>query len=220
MLTPILCHNYTDPDCKAAWDCLNFIEGVLEEYLIANPEERVCIKEASMVYFVRDNAMLCAPMNHSDDQTRTLYFGLNRMEYSDINAAEMNVISAAVANWLIQTKNERLSPYQTPLQRRIAIEKVVVKKVVRAALAAGYELCVDNREEEIVTDCTDYQTIVDALYTTDEEYLYIKEKGNPIAIGYIWFVYGNDGYDVIADNSVNLEELLRPITAFTDKLQE
>lgn len=37
-------------------------------------------------------------------------------------------------------------------------------------------------------------------------------------IGWVRFVYGNDGHDVISDYTTNLESVLEPINAYAESL--
>jgi hypothetical protein len=103
------------------------------------------------------------------------------------------------------------SANNTPeIRRRQEIEKRIVTKVVDDLLAAGYALNVDDGgEDPFVFDhpLTSREQILGALINTDEDYLYaFKGKDQ---VGWVRFVYGNDGWDVICDYIVNLEAALK-----------
>jgi hypothetical protein len=62
------------------------------------------------------------------------------------------------------------------------------------------------------------------MMSVDEETLCVyKKQNNEInpfeAIGSVFFVYGNDGWDVIADYSVSLEEQMDIINKFIEEKQ-
>lgn len=99
------------------------------------------------------------------------------------------------------------------LKKRILLEQRIVKHTVKALLTAGYALSVfDGENDSVVT--TENTILIDALMETDEDFLNVYKDGK--RIGWVRFVYGNDGYDVICDYTVNLEDAL----AETNKLAE
>lgn len=106
------------------------------------------------------------------------------------------------------------SPDSPPaVKRRQAVEVEIIKATVKALLAAGFSLSVFDGEEdhliepppsaEIQHGSTDTKAIYKALYETDEDYLNAWKDGE--IFGWVRFVYGNDGWDVISDYTVNLE---------------
>lgn len=113
--------------------------------------------------------------------------------------------------------------------QRIRVEQRIVTKTIDALLKAGYALYVDgqgddNRPEQPSTSYTDVRAEVQE---TDDDYLMVfkpdaanrePQHVGYTCIGYVRFVYGNDGYDVISDYSCNLEDRLKPINAFADTL--
>jgi hypothetical protein len=104
------------------------------------------------------------------------------------------------------------NPDVTPaVRKRQAVEARIVKATVRTLLAAGFKLSVDDGGDELaITDSTNYSAIIDALMNTDEDYLLIREESvqPKRLIGWVRFVYGNDGWDVIADYSITLESYI------------
>lgn len=103
------------------------------------------------------------------------------------------------------------------VKRRRAVEIKIIKATVKALLAARFSLSVFDGEEDSPIS-TSTKTIYDALYNTDEDYLNVFLKDGK-AYGWVRFVYGNDGYDVINDYTVNLEPFIGEGTA-VDKLIE
>lgn len=97
------------------------------------------------------------------------------------------------------------------------MELAIITAAVEDLLAEGFRLTVDDGEEEAAVEQT-VPSITDALYAAvDEAVLYVY-KGK--AVGMIDFVFGNDGYDVIADNSLWLEPYLARATMLSDEMQE
>lgn len=103
------------------------------------------------------------------------------------------------------------------IETRQKIERAIAVKVIDAALDSGYTVSVDDGEAVTVKESTDKEEILGAMFTTDEDYLYIHRPEGDKA--FVRFVYGNDGYDVIADNSCSLEEMLKPATELADKIE-
>lgn len=116
------------------------------------------------------------------------------------------------------------------LETRINIEKQIAFACIDAILAAELRISVFDGEVFTLTKSKDAQAIKDALFTTDDDVLYVWRPTGVITeankrvytqVGYISFIYGNDGYDVIADHTMGeLEEILKPAFALADSLEE
>lgn len=87
----------------------------------------------------------------------------------------------------------------------LAIERKIVQRLVNRLIAAGYKVSVDDGEEITVRASQNTKTIMDALFTVDEEWLvtHHPEHGN----SFVLLVHGN-GEDVIADYGTSLPESL------------
>jgi len=95
-----------------------------------------------------------------------------------------------------------LTQYATAGEARVA------RKLVKAALAAGYTVSVNDGEEWTVKRSTKEREIIDALATTDEDRLLLRSPtANDIGdvIGSFWLIYGNDesGEELISDHTDN-----------------
>lgn len=104
------------------------------------------------------------------------------------------------------------------LERKITMRQKLERKIARAlilqGLAAGYAIVVDNGEEE--TPPLDSVTkILKAMFATDEEHLRFFKDGK--YIGWVFFVYGNDGWDVINDYTINLEPIMTGANRISDQ---
>jgi hypothetical protein len=85
------------------------------------------------------------------------------------------------------------------------VERKVITALVRDALKVGYTVSVDNGEDE--TNAFDnLKDVMASIMQTDEDRLYIWKEGEQF--GWVYLVYGNDGWDVISDYTVNLEHIM------------
>lgn len=96
------------------------------------------------------------------------------------------------------------------------IEKLIAREVIKTLLAAGKTLSVFDGEEVTLKRSTDQTAIEAAMFTTDEDYLLIDGPSMSQNKGWVRFIYGNDGWDVINDYSTNLEPILGPICGAED----
>jgi hypothetical protein len=101
------------------------------------------------------------------------------------------------------------------VKKRIAIEKAVVRAFVKSALNEGCEISVYDGMDYPLKRSTDEAAIMKAIMSTDEDHLFVWKGG--VKIGFVSLVYGNDGWDVICDYSVNLEPLMADCRAVSDK---
>lgn len=101
--------------------------------------------------------------------------------------------------------------------QRIAVEQEIVTKVVDAMLQAGYCLQTDVLDDPRPTVPTSDRTeILAEMMAVDDEFLGVYHGSD--RIGWVRFVYGNDGWDVVSDYTTNLESALAPINAYADTL--
>lgn len=104
---------------------------------------------------------------------------------------------------------------------RRKVERLIVKQVIVDLLAAGYTLTIDH-DGEIetihITDTSD--TIIDEVMACDEETIYARAATGRPKGSFVKFVYGNDGWDVVSDYGVSLEEHLKESEALASKLEE
>lgn len=92
-----------------------------------------------------------------------------------------------------------LNRYATTGEARTA------RKLVKAALAAGYTISVNDGEEWTVKRSTREREIIDALATTGQDRLLLRLPASGDVAGSFWLIYGNDesGEELIADHSDN-----------------
>lgn len=106
------------------------------------------------------------------------------------------------------------------LKDRINMERRIVRETVKLFLDEGFLISVNDGETTTVKKSRDKKEIMKAVMTTDEDYMYFYKPLEDMRFGWIYFVYGNDGYDVIADHTAGaFEEVLAPITELCSKLE-
>lgn len=110
------------------------------------------------------------------------------------------------------------------------IEKRIVKRFVKDAIAAGYRLAVSLERgfdvEDMLIGSTDAKKIMAEAFAGDEAHIFVQPKdgelvtgdGQVVSEGWVYIVLGNDGYDVISDYTVNLESLLTNANRLAGKL--
>jgi hypothetical protein len=107
--------------------------------------------------------------------------------------------------------------------RRIDGERRIASALVRAILDAEYDVGVNDGEETTVASTNNAKKAIDALFTTDEDYILVMSRVTPgTQIGWFWFIYGNDGYDVISDYAGNkvCDDLVKSIESVVKKVEK
>lgn len=109
------------------------------------------------------------------------------------------------------------------IKARIIIERAVVRHAATALVASGLQLRLHDGETWATALTTNVADIMGELGACDEESLYAWEPSTEPGkdgryAGKLFLVYGNDGWDVIADHSVALEGVLQPTYAYAESL--
>lgn len=109
------------------------------------------------------------------------------------------------------------------VRMRQEVECRIALTVIRSALAAGYDVVVNDGEEDVVRS-RDPKVIAEAMMSTDEDVLaFVTGVGRHTATaGWVHLVYGNDGHDVMSDWSSNpaTEAVLKDAEALAETLSE
>jgi hypothetical protein len=103
-------------------------------------------------------------------------------------------------------------------ENRLKLEMQILRKTVKVLLEAGFSLTVFDGEEDTVKQSTSFKEIVAALRTTDEDWLYTYRNGQKTS--FIYLVYGNDPWEVICDYGVSLDDILKPVFEYGEKIEE
>jgi hypothetical protein len=86
----------------------------------------------------------------------------------------------------------------------------IVRRLVRKALERKWQISVHDSEEWTLKRSTSFDDVMAALFTTDADTLLFRDAENT-AVGKVFLVYGNAGYEVISDYSdtSQLNEFMR-----------
>lgn len=103
------------------------------------------------------------------------------------------------------------------IAKRIKVERRVISAFVKEVLRNRLAITVDNGEDKPVEKSTSYRAIMAAIMATDEEHLRVFDPAGR-HVGSAFMVYGNDGWDVIADYHTTLEPLMKPVEIVIDRL--
>lgn len=95
------------------------------------------------------------------------------------------------------------------------VEKLIAKRVIADALAAGFALGVNDGEETVLENSTNPDAVLAAMFSTDDDHLLFYKDGK--RVGWVRFIYGNSGYDVVNDYTVNLEPVMVGATKLADE---
>lgn len=108
-----------------------------------------------------------------------------------------------------------------PIRQRIIMERAVIRRAITDILAAGNWVRVFYGDSEYGCDKTDNLDIaMRAIGACDDEHLLVFRNSSDRTWSSVWFVYGNAGYEVIADNGERVEPLLAGANAFADELAD
>jgi hypothetical protein len=101
-----------------------------------------------------------------------------------------------------------------------SMERQIIKALVNEAFKQGFtKIIIDNGGDagEDIT-CTNTKEVMASIRQTDEEHMFFVHPDNP-KMSWVFLVYGNDGYDVIADHSTSLDELIETLDPLIHTLE-
>ena len=102
------------------------------------------------------------------------------------------------------------------IKLRQELERRIARRCILDLIEAGYTVSVYDGEEVTVKCSTKATEILKAMMTTDEDYLFaMDDKG--VRRGWVRFIYGNDGADVINDYTTNLDPALKRTNALIER---
>ena len=97
----------------------------------------------------------------------------------------------------------------------IAIERKICKRLVDVLLDEGYGVGVNDGEDTTVKNSLDAREVMNAIQTTDEDYILVYRAGK--RIGWVRMIWSN-GTEVLADYTTNLEDVLKPVNDYINLL--
>jgi hypothetical protein len=95
------------------------------------------------------------------------------------------------------------------------LEHQIMKCCIDELTAQAATITVNDGEEDTLLDSSDPVVILNAMRTSDKDRIFVSVQG---VRGWIYFVYGNDGWDVINDYTINLEPFLTKTNALIDEM--
>ena len=102
------------------------------------------------------------------------------------------------------------------VRMRQEVERKILTQFVQDALAAGYRLAVSLERgydlDEMLLGSRDEAKIIEEATAGDDCHIFVQAADGPLvddgsvaSLGWVYFVYGNDGYDVISDYLLSAE---------------
>lgn len=94
-----------------------------------------------------------------------------------------------------------------PLKQRQRAEREIVRAAIESAQNYGFTLWhVNNGEDE--TPVTNTDAAMEEAFACDEAKIYFWADATETKYAWIYIVLGNDGWDVISDYTVDLEDAI------------
>jgi len=110
------------------------------------------------------------------------------------------------------------------VKRRQLVEQRIASRAVSALLDAGFTLAVAQGDERPEPATRSKAKIMRELGECDDDRLMVYKPDNlppqnatgneHPADGWVWFVYGNDGWDVISDYTTSIEQHLAAVMKY------
>lgn len=104
---------------------------------------------------------------------------------------------------------------ESEVRIRLGVEYAIVKKTVDILLGAGFTLYCYHANGEIIQIPSSSENSMAELFAHDEVRLYVRDGIR--YVGWVFFVFGNNGYDVINDHTTNLGGILKPVDKYADQ---
>lgn len=113
---------------------------------------------------------------------------------------------------------------------RRKVEMDILERTVDALLAAGYRLGVSlergfDHDAGMLLGSRDRAKIIEEAFAGDDCHIFAQPADGPlveddqvVSDGWVYLVYGNDGWDTISDYTTNLEGALGPVLAYSESL--
>lgn len=107
-------------------------------------------------------------------------------------------------------------------KHRLFVEQQIAKFAINSLLEAGFTLSVNDGEDTVLHRSADAPSVFSAMFSTDEDYLIAhvptwNTSDDSDRCGWIRFIYGNDGPDVINDHTVETYPVFDVVMAKVSK---
>lgn len=118
----------------------------------------------------------------------------------------------------MMTDDEILDKHDVSVRPRCRMELKIVNKIIADAKLCGFKLEVKEYKTEGIEDQYSKENdIKGMLFNLDDARLLFIKNGR--LYSYIRLVFGNNGYDVVSDYGMKLEDFLRPTIELADRLE-
>lgn len=119
------------------------------------------------------------------------------------------------------------------IKMRQMVEREIISALIDSALSHGKRIAVSLERgydtDDMLLGSTDKAAILEAAMAGDDCHLFIQpatgptlEKGRTrvVSEGWVYLVFGNDGWDVISDYTTGLEYLMEPVNTVIAKYED
>lgn len=114
--------------------------------------------------------------------------------------------------------NPRVKGERCETCKRIATEAKIARICAKALVQSGYNIKVNDGEEDVTPYTGDLKVIEEAMFSTDEDYFFtLRHTENGQERGWVRFIYGNDGWDVINDYTTSLEHVMSKVNDYAER---
>ncbi len=110
------------------------------------------------------------------------------------------------------------NPWQGRLRPNEVAENEVIEIAARSIVDAGNQVGVHNGEDWSVGPTDDVQLVLESLRQTDSDVLHVFRDGRDTG-SYLFLVYGNEPYEVLADWTLDVDALLQPAVEAAESLE-
>jgi hypothetical protein len=111
------------------------------------------------------------------------------------------------------TDEQILAKHSPPVRARASVELRLVNKLVESASAAGFTLKVWDEDMAAYYSTPDFRATV---FDLDRALVVVFDNADEL--GSVLLVFGNDGYDLVSDYSLSVEDFLGPVLALAETL--
>lgn len=102
------------------------------------------------------------------------------------------------------------------LERRQEVERTIVRATIEEAIKQGWTVkSVDNGEDRTRVDSVD-KAMAEA-FACDEAHIYLARGGR---VGWVYIVLGNEGWTVVSDYTMSLDDVVTATEALVNKFEE
>jgi len=104
--------------------------------------------------------------------------------------------------------------------RHQQVERIIVRATIKAAIAKGFELVAASNGEDFVKTTSIRRAMVVA-FECDEAHVYFRKPGSEGThwTSWIYVVLGNEGWTVISDYTVDLEDAVKATEPLVEKYE-